>query len=159
MEKPLEIENINYDEEKKKFIIKSENKINFKKCYVDEIGISNFQGNIIEPPYDYKIYDNRIEIHIELIGEISKFHAKTIQISGEYVFIYTGNIKFPKDETKMYDNITDGEFRLQINIPITLGIIKDARPKYDIDKRNGVITLIYYYCTNDKDEGMIDLLQ
>ena len=119
--------------------------------------ISNFYENRIEPPYDYKIYDNRIEIHIELIGEISKFHAKTIQISGEYVFIYTGNIKFPKDETKMYDNITDGEFRLQINIPITFGTITDVHPKYDKDKRNGVITLIYYYCTNNKDEGMIDL--
>ena len=160
MEKPLEIEDINYDEEKKKFIIKSENKINFKKCYVDEIGISNFQGNIIEPPYDYKIYDNRIEIHIELIGEISKFHAKTIQISREYVFIYTGNIKFPKDEKKemkIYDNIKKGEFRLQINIPITFGTIKDCKPSYNICNKNGLITFIYNYSIYNENDGMIEL--
>ena len=33
----------------------------------------------------------------------------------------------------MYDNITDGEFRLQINIPITIGTIKDSTPKYNKD--------------------------
>ncbi len=160
MEKPLEIENINYDEEKKKFIIKSENKINFKKCYVDEIGISNFQGNIIEPPYDYKIFDNKIVIQIELIGKVSGFHAKTIHIGGDYVFRYTGKIKCQyeeKKEMKIYDNIKDGDFRLQINIPITFGIIKDVLPKYDINKRNGVINLIYYYSINNENDGMIEL--
>ena len=43
------------------------------------MGISNFHGNIIDPPYNYKIYNDRIEVYIELPGKISRFHAKVMQ--------------------------------------------------------------------------------
>ena len=159
MEKPIEIENIKYEEKEKKFIIKSKDKITFKKCYVDEMGISNFYGNIIDPPYDYKIYNNRIAINIELPGAISKFHAKLNPIGGNYVFTYTGNIQFPQDEKIkiINDNIIDGEFRLQITLPITIGTIKDSRPTYSIEPKSGVITLIYNFCKNEGNEEMINI--
>ena len=159
MEKPIEIENIKYEEKEKKFIIKSKDKITFKKCYVDEIGIANFYGNIIEPPYDYKIYNNRIAINIELPGAISKFHTKLNPIGGNYVFTYTGNIKFPQDEKIkiINQNIIDGEFRLQITLPITIGTIKDSRPTYSIEPKSGVITLIYNFCKNEGNEELISI--
>ena len=159
MEKPIEIENIKYEEKEKKFIIKSKDKITFKKCYVDEMGISNFFGNIIEPPYDYKIDNNKIAINIELPGAISKFHAKLNPIGGNYVFTYTGNIQFPQDEKIkiINDNIIDGEFRLQITLPITIGTIKDSRPTYSIEPKSGVITLIYNFCKNEGNEEMINI--
>ena len=159
MEKPIEIENIKYEEKEKKFIIKSKDKITFKKCYVDEIGISNFYGNTIEPPYDYKRYNNKIAINIELPGAISKFHTKLNPIGGNYVFTYTGNIKFPQDEKIkiINQNIIDGEFRLQITLPITIGTIKDSRPTYSIEPKSGVITLIYNFCKNEGNEEMINI--
>ncbi len=160
MEKPIEIENIKYEEKEKKFIIKSKDKITFKKCYVDEMGISNFYGNIIDPPYDYKIYNNRIAINIELPGAISKFHTKLNPIGGNYVFTYTGYIKFPQDVKKIKiinDNIIDGEFRLQITLPITIGTIKDSRPTYSIEPKSGVITLIYNFCKNEGNEELINI--
>ena len=159
MENPIEIENIKYEEKEKKFIIKSKDKITFKKCYVDEMGISNFYGNIIDPPYDYKIYNNRIAINIELPGAISKFHAKLNPIGGNYVFTYTGNIQFPQDEKIkiINDNIIDGEFRLQITLPITIGTIKDSRPTYSIEPKSGVITLIYNFFKNEGNEELINI--
>ena len=44
MEKPIEINNVEYEEEKKKIVIKSNNEIKFKKYYEDELGISNIYG-------------------------------------------------------------------------------------------------------------------
>ena len=64
MEKPIEINNIEYD--KKKIVIKSNDKIKVNKYYKDKLGISNFYGNIIEPYYNYVIYDDKIKINIEL---------------------------------------------------------------------------------------------
>ncbi len=51
---------------KKKNVIKSNDKIKVNKYYEEELGISNFYGNIIEPYYNYVIYDDKIKINIEL---------------------------------------------------------------------------------------------
>jgi HSP20 family molecular chaperone IbpA len=160
MEKPIEINNVEYDEEKKKIVIKSNDKIKLKKYYEDELGISNFYGNIIEPYYNYDIYDDKIKINIELPGIIIKFHAKLILLNGNYVLIYFGNYKIReeiKDMELLYNNIQYGEFRLQINIPITIGIIKDSIPKHIKNKKNGEITLIYYLNKKEDNEVMMDL--
>ena len=160
MEKPIEINNVEYDEEKKKIVIKSNDKINLKKYYEDELGISNFYGNIIEPYYNYDIYDDKIKINIELPGIITKFHAKLILLNGNYVLIYFGNYKIPeeiKDMELLYNNIQYGEFRLQIKIPITFGTIKDSTPKHTRNAKNGEITLIYYLNKKEDDVIMIDL--
>ena len=159
MEKPIEINNVEYDEEKKKIVIKSNDKIMFKKYYEDELGITNFYGNIIEPYYNYDIYDDKIKINIELPGIINKFHAKLIPLNGNYVFIYTGNYKIPEIDNMelLYNNIQYGEFRLQIKIPITFGTINDATPKDTRNAKNGEITLIYYLNKKEDNEVMIDL--
>ena len=160
MEKPIEINNVEYDEEKKKIVIKSNDKIMFKKYYEDELGITNFYGNIIEPYYNYDIYDDKIKINIELPGIIIKFHAKLILLNGNYVLIYFGNYKIPeeiKDMELLYNNIQYGEFRLQIKIPITFGTIKDSTPKHTRNAKNGEITLIYYLNKKEDNEVMMDL--
>ena len=144
---------------KKKIVIKSNDKINLKKYYEDELGISNFYGNIIEPYYNYDIYDDKIKINIELPGIINKFHTKLIPLNGNYFFIYTGNYKILEieDMELLYNNIQYGEFRLQINIPIAIGTIKDSTPKYTRNTKVGEITLIYYLNKKEDNEVMIDL--
>ena len=151
--KPIEIKNIIYDEKKNKIIIDTKDKIHFQENDLDENGFYE-NKNIFEPPYDYKIYDNRIIINIELPGIISKFHAKLNPLRSNYVFIYTGIIKIPQIEKIkiINDNIIDGEFRLKITLPITIGTIKDSRPIYSIEPKSGVITLIYNL-SNFKDYG------
>ena len=57
----------------------------------------------------------------------------------------------------LYNNIKYGEFRLQINIPITIGTIKDSTPKYTRNTKVGEITLIYYLNENDGKEDEIIL--
>ena len=145
---------------KKKIVIKSNDKIMFKKYYEDELGITNFYGNIIEPYYNYDIYDDKIKINIELPGIIIKFHAKLILLNGNYVLIYFGNYKIPeeiKDMELLYNNIQYGEFRLQIKIPITFGTIINSIPEHTRNAKNGEITLIYYLSKKEDNEGMIDL--
>ena len=76
---------------------------------------------------------------------INKFHAKLIPLNGNYVFIYTGNYKIPEEIEDMeliYNNIKYGEFRLQINIPITIVIIKDSTSNNTRNAKNGEITLL-----------------
>ena len=121
MGKIIENNNIEYDKEKKIVI-----KINdIKNYYGDELGISNFYGNIIEPYYNYGIYNEKIKINIELPRIINKFHAKLIALNGNYIFIYTGKYKIPEieDMELLYNNIIYGEYRLQINISMIFDII------------------------------------
>ncbi len=130
---------------KKKNVIKSNDKIKVNKYYEEELGISNFYGNIIEPYYNYVIYDDKININIELSGIINKFHAKLIPLNGNYVFIYTGNYKISEEIENMeliYNNIKYGEFSLQINISITIVTIKDSTSNYTRNEKNGEITLL-----------------
>ena len=157
MEKPIEIYNVEYDEEKKKIVIKSNDRIKLKKYYEDELGISNFYGNIIEPYYNYEIYDDKIKINIELPGIIIKFHAKLILLNGNYVLIYFGNYKIPEIDNieLLYNNIQYGEFRLQIKIPITFGTIKNSTPKHTRNAKNGEITLIYYLSKDKVTDELI----
>ena len=68
MEKPIGIDDIEYDNRQKKIIIKTKKKIILKKYFINEIGISNFYGKIIEPFYDYKQSEDQMEIMIELPG-------------------------------------------------------------------------------------------
>ncbi len=152
------IKNIIYDEKKNKIIIDTKDKIQFQENDLDETGFYE-NKNIFEPPYDYKIYYNRIIINIELPGIISKFHAKLYPLSGNYVFIYTGKIKIPQiEKIKIINgNKIDGEFRLKITLPITIGSIKDSRPIYSIEPKSGVITLIYNLCKNEGNEELINI--
>ena len=57
----------------------------------------------------------------------------------------------------LYNNIKYGEFRLQINISISIVIIKDSTSNNTRNAKNGEITLIYYLCKKEDNEGMIDL--
>ena len=149
MEKPIEIENIKYDENKKIIIInESNNNIILKKCFLNEIGISNFYGKIIEPSYDYIQYKDRMEILIELPGELTDINFKFNVGGGNYILTYFGSIIVNKDinnDSFLCKNFTDGEFRFQLSFAICDGLIKSSKPEIKKDERNGLYTLIYYY--------------
>ena len=159
MEKPIEIENIIYDENEKKIIInESSNNIILKKCFLNEIGISNFDGKIIEPSYDYIKYENRMEILIEWPGKMNDINTQFNVGGGNYILTFSGTIEFKKDITYdsfLCENFTDGEFRFQLSFAICDGLIKSSKPEKKKDVKNGLYTLIYYYAEKYEGEDII----
>ena len=56
-----------------KIMLKDQNKqIKLKKCLIDELGISNFQGNSFDAQYSYYITETNVYIYIELPGKKEK---------------------------------------------------------------------------------------
>ena len=120
MENPIEINDIEYDNEVKKIIIKTEEEIIIKKCFINEIGILNFYGKVIEPSYDYKQYAGRMEVMIELPGITNDdnnnnnknntfLNSKLNVGGGNYIFTYHGNIK-------LGDNVDNQDPSRNINL-------------------------------------------
>ena len=50
----------------------SNKKITLKKCLIDELGISNFQGNNFDAQYSYYITEKKIYVYVELPGKKEK---------------------------------------------------------------------------------------
>ncbi len=159
LEKPIEIEKIEYDENKRKLKInETREDIIFKKCFINEIGLSNFYGKIIEPSYSYRRYKDRMEILIELPGLISEEVKWKINVGGgNYIFTYFGRIELPVDSNDIIldKNLTEGEFRFQLTFAICDGLITSSKPKVETDKRNGLVTLTYYFAQEDEVEEII----
>ena len=53
------------------FKLKTPQKINLKKCFIDELGFSMLKSNGFEPKYNYFKSDNKIIVRVEVPG-ISK---------------------------------------------------------------------------------------
>ena len=176
MENPIEINDIEYDNEVKKIIIKTEEEIIIKKCFINEIGILNFYGKVIEPSYDYKQYGKRMEVMIELPGITNDdnnnnnknntfLNSKLNVGGGNYIFTYHGNIKLgdnvdnqdpSRNINLLFGNFEESEYRLQLTFAISDGLIKSSKPIKKIDEKNGLITLIYEYAEPyDEEEIML----
>jgi len=161
MEKPIGIDDIEYDNRQKKIIIKTKKKIILKKYFINEIGISNFYGKIIEPFYDYKQSEDQMEIMIELPGIDLKKNFKIIYklniCDGNYIFTYCGKINSDADDSLkninlLFGNFEESEYRLQLTFPISDGVIKSSKPKIKKDAKNALVTLIYEYDKKYEEE-------
>ena len=161
MEKPIGIDDIEYDNRQKKIIIKTKKKIILKKYFINEIGISNFYGKIIEPFYDYKQSEDQMEIMIELPGIDLKKNFKIIYklniCDGNYIFTYCGKINSDADDSLkninlLFGNFEESEYRFQLTFPISDGVIKSSKPKIKKDAKNALVTLIYEYDKKYEEE-------
>ena len=161
MEKPIGIDDIEYDNRQKKIIIKTKKKIILKKYFINEIGISNFYGKIIEPFYDYKQSEDQMEIMIELPGIDLKKNFKIIYklniCDGNYIFTYCGKINSDADDSLkninlLFGNFEESEYRFQLTFPISDGVIKSSKPKIKKDAKNALVTLIYEYDKRYEEE-------
>ena len=102
-----------------------EKKILFKKCFIDEMGFSNFFGSGFEPKYCVTKDNERINITFEASGKITKISPEcNISKDGNLIFSISGKKElkvFSKQEQnlKIYENsMKQGNFNFIIKIPI-----------------------------------------
>ena len=51
------------------------NNITLKKCFIDELGVSNLKSNEFEPKYNYYKKDDKIIVKIEAPGNIGNINT------------------------------------------------------------------------------------
>jgi HSP20 family molecular chaperone IbpA len=146
-EKELKFDNnIDNSDKSDKQIIKlyQPENIILKKCYIDELGFSNFKANGLEPKYNYYKKDDQIIIRIELPGNCS------IETSIDYVENYTvikingtkSKDKEPKElEQNIFNSRENGKFYLKILLKTEEYLIKNEPPK--IEKKEGIFILSF----------------
>ena len=104
--------------------LKPEKKIVFKKCFIDEMGFSNFFGSGFEPNYCVIKDDDKISIIFEASGKVTKITPDChITKDGNLIFSINGNKEYKifntgENNVKIYENnIKQGNFNLNIKIP------------------------------------------
>ena len=146
-EKELKFDNnVDSSDKSDKRIIKlyQPENIILKKCYMDELGFSNFKANGIEPKYNYYKKDDQIIIRIELPGNCN-IESK-IEVSGEYTIIKIYGIKNkdkePKElEENIFNSRENGNFYVEIYLKTEEYLIKKDPPK--IEEKKGIFILCY----------------
>ena len=126
-------DSIIFDESKKDIIklIKPE-KINLKKCLIDELGFQNLKSNGYEPSYNCYKKDNEIIITVEAPGDSHLIDTKFLRSEG-YTFIRIIGIKNRDKEPKLiessiYNSRESGDFILDIPFKYEDFWFKNKRP-------------------------------
>ena len=115
-----------------KIMLKDQNKqIKLKKCLIDELGISNFQGNSFDAQYSYYITETNVYIYIELPGKKEKSGDDKeyenvevdLQTEGSFSIIKVTGIKKHCVDYFIQENINHvqhkrqfGEFSIQVKL-------------------------------------------
>lgn len=73
LDKPLTIKDFN--EDKLSIKLMNHNNITLKKCFIDELGVSNLKSNEFEPKYNYYKKDDKIIVKIEAPGNIGNINT------------------------------------------------------------------------------------
>ena len=146
IEKPeKEIKFDNSDNLIKKYIkLYQPENIILKKCYIEELGFSNFESNGFEPKYNYYKKDDQIIIRVESPGN-STIESK-IKYIEEYAIINLNGIKKKdKEPEELEQNIFNsreiGSFSLSIPLKSGEYLIKNELPK--IENKNGIFILYF----------------
>ena len=130
----------------KKIKLNLKDRILFKKCQVDELGVSLFKTGNFEPKYNYfKPDQNTLEIRLEVPGN-TKCDVK-YRLEGQYTII---NIKGEKKKDKLPESIEENivnkrdfsKFDLDINLNAKDFQIQKLKEKYPMFK-NGVCIIQY----------------
>jgi hypothetical protein len=147
--------------------LKPEKKIVFKKCFIDEMGFSNFFGSGFEPNYWVYKDKDKINITFEASGKITGITPDCDMKDGNLIFSITGNkeIKTPLEDTntKCYQNsIKQGKFNLNIKLPSNneLKIEKPDDPDFikgtTDNGTGGIYTFTYQLSSKDKKKKVYD---
>ena len=116
----------------KKIMLKDSNKkITLKRCLIDELGISNFQGNNFDAQYSYYITEKNIYVYVELPGKKEKSADDKeyenvevdVQTEGSFTIIKVTGIKkhycehFNKEKCVHIQHKRQfGEFSIQVKL-------------------------------------------
>ena len=147
----------------KRFRLKNKKEIILKRCFIDELGLSNLRNNGFNPTYNYFEINNKLKIKIEAPGNIDNKISYNIFYSGNLTII---EIKGKKKKDIIPEDINDnvintreyGEFSIQIpliknlshkepNIAIKKGLILI---EYELENYNNKISCEFK--TNEDDE-------
>ena len=132
--------------ENKKISLKDEDEeprvINLKKCLIDELGFSKFQGSLFTPCYKHYINEDktRFIIEIELPGSVKNVHFNLkIDKNGNYLFMFTGRKEFylPSSNILTLKTIDKGKFELVLRVPMSDINLKDTKIK-EMKRENGI---------------------
>ena len=104
--------------------LKPEKKIVFKKCFIDEMGFSNFFGSGFEPNYCVYKDNDKINVTFEASGKVSQISPECYAKDGNLIFSISGNkeVKMcsPDEKKIIYENtIKQGKFNFNIKLPIS----------------------------------------
>jgi hypothetical protein len=144
-----------------KIMLKDPNKkITLKKCLIDELGISNFQGNNFDAQYSYYITEKKIYVYVELPGKKEKSEDDKeyenvevdLQTEGSFTIIkITGKKKhycehFTKEKIVHIQHKRQfGEFSIQVKLD-KLNVDDDYQTKIE----NGCLLISFDIKQNSK---------
>ena len=142
-----------------------EKKILFKKCYIDEVGFSNFFASGFEPYYWIYKDKEKINITFEFSGTVKEIEPNCDYKNDLIIFTITGNkeIKIPEanEDVKIYQNsIKQGKFNIQIKIPNDIKLLNPDEPEYEKGSTEkgtgGIYTFSYKLSKKDKKKKVYE---
>ena len=125
----------------KKIVLKNKRNIILRKCYIDELGFSNFRNNGFNPTYNYYKKGNKIIIRIEAPGNIEI--KCDVKYSNDFTII---EINGKKSKDKEPQNFEDNIYNIRefgnftINIPLLFNL---ANKTPNIVAKYGIIIIEY----------------
>lgn len=116
--------------------------IKLKKCLIDELGFSKFQGSLFTPCYKYYINKDktRFIIEIEMPGKVADSHFQLkVDKNGNYLFYFTGRkeLKIPEHSALTLNSIDKGKFEIVIRVPMSDIKLKDTTIAFK-KRENGI---------------------
>ena len=147
--------------------LSQEKKIVFKKCFIDEMGFSNFFGSGFEPNYWVFKDNDKINITFEASGKVTEIIPECDNKDGNLFFSISGNkeIKVPYEENNIiyYENsIKQGKFNINIKLPFNneLKIENPDDPEFIKGKTEsgtgGIYTFAYKLSNKNKKKKVYD---
>ena len=145
-----------------------EKKILFKKCFIDEMGFSNFFGSGFEPKYCVTKDKEKINIIFEASGKVTKISPECgISKDGNLIFSISGNKElkvFSQEEKnlKIYENsMKQGNFHFIVKIPINdeIKLENPDEPEFikgKTDDGNGGIYTFSYNLLKKKEKKLYE---
>ena len=154
LETQIKENDIEFQDDKIKLNITDNRELILKKCSINELGVSNFSPNGVDPKYSYAVQDDNLIIVCEMPGEISKgsFKVHADCENGKCVIKIEGNkIKEASTDEKNCKILkTTREFG-PFNFPIIIEDYNIYTKGGKINKQNGLITITYPITNSSSD--------
>ena len=132
--------------------VKTDYDLNLKKCLIDEIGLTTYQGLTTTPPFSYYKNKEKFTIQIEICNKLKTLKIKKYSTNGQYKFRIYGETETSNDKI-MFSNIEEGNFILTFSVGLDFITIKSNEPEVDFDKTNGIINITYEITDHNLNDG------